>query len=212
MTIRTKVTQNRYLLGAGAAFLIFAFVCLFPITKMIDQIIIDWVQHVHWEVLDRILAVFVAVGSVQISVTGLFILSIIFYKQSNYRKAYLLIAGLLLLTMIEFVMKHFFPHHVIPASYVGRYPWASVAGHLELETPFSFPSGHSMRSAFFLGTLYLGIPVFHRRSFLYLILVYLAGQAVAMNNFGFHWLSDCLAGYWLAGLAIWTIEQVESAP
>lgn len=154
------------------------------------------------------LALFIVPGSLEISVSCLFLLSIWFYRKGDTKRAYWILAAFLIVTVAEHGIKQTFLYPTIPDAYKGRFPFIPLVGSTRVETPSSFPSGHCLRTLLVLGIVFLwfckGIV---RLTFGWLILFFLIMQVVAMNYYGFHWTRDCLGGYHLGIVVLYGFDR-----
>ena len=174
----------------------------------INFLILQTVQSFRSQFLDFGLAPFILLGSPEISISALLALTFYLYRRKQYQKTYLILAALLLLTGIEFVMKHQFVHSRIPSEFRQGFPWIPGVGAATIETPYSFPSGHSLRSMFLAGTLFLWFPLFKLMTRELVIGSLFCVQAFGMNYYGFHWLTDVIGGYWLALIGIQAVRYL----
>lgn len=150
---------------------------------------------------------FVLVGSPEISVGTLLLISFWLYGKKEYQKAYLVLAALLVATALEISMKQWLYNPPVPSEYLGRFPFVPIIGSTDLEMPHPFPSGHSFRSAMLFGVLFLWTGVVKcRRVYLAGVTSYCVLQIVGMNYYGFHWLTDCLGGYSLAWVVYFVLK------
>lgn len=102
-------------------------------------------------------------------------------------------AGFLVGLPVEVLMKSFLHQSSLPAQFrlPSRYPLTIV------NLPGSFPSGHAMRTAFFL--VFLAVLFWNRgdlpgRAFAVALLVLMLPAAYTRIYMGYHWTSDVLAG------------------
>ena len=190
-------------------FLFLTFVIQLSFVYQLNASFLKMIQICHLQIFNYGLIPFVAIGSVEISVSAFLFLSVVFYRRKEFQKAYLVLAVLLVGTATEFFLKQNIHHPRIPLEYRGRFPIIPILGSIEFETENSFPSGHSFRSMFLFGILFIWTSVVrHRKIFLWLVGIYLGVQLIAMNYYGFHWASDVIGGYYLAGLSLYLLKYV----
>ncbi len=194
------------------SFVAYVFVSKFSPVQQFDWAVLEWthsLKSISWKYA---LVPFAVMGSIEFSVSLLFLFSLWIYEKKEYQKAYLILAGLLLLTAIEFMMKQNIHHPRVPIQYrQGRFPFIAGVGTLEIETNYSFPSGHAIRTAFLLGAAFLWSR-FSRtgKVGIVLIVAFLVLQLTSMNYYGFHWPSEIIGGYWLAFTALYYIGLINN--
>ena len=107
---------------------------------------------------------------------------------------------------VEFVMKHVFPHERVPYEFRQGFPGVPGVGAATIETPYSFPSGHSLRSMFLLGICLHRLISSKLGHQIIATLILFGLQAFGMNYYGFHWFTDVAGGYWLAWIGLWAFK------
>ena len=202
--------SNWLLLTLIILFFGFAWLSGIPFVRHFDKITLETIHSFDPSLLRFLLVPFAILGSVEISVTMLLLFSIWFYQKGERKKACWTLCALFVLTVIELIMKQTFHHPPVPKSYQGRFPHVPGIGKIDIETQFSFPSGHSLRSSLCLGTALIWFDFIrpYLKVLIPLALVYLGIQAFALNFYGYHWLSDIMGGYWLTLIAIYTGNKV----
>ena len=188
-------------------FFVFAWASKFSVIHNLDSTILENVHSLEEPFWKYAFVPFALTGSVEFSVGGLFLFSAWFYRKRNYKKAYLILAALLILTAIEFVMKQMIHHPEVPYAYRGRFPHVNGFGMIEIDTNYSFPSGHALRTMLLFGVPFVWF-VSRRYIFLAVAVVFFTLQLLAMNYYGFHWPSDIIGGYWLSLMALYLIYQL----
>lgn len=76
---------------------------------------------------------------------------------------------------------------------------------LVIESTYSFPSGHSMISILFFGTILYVINknnYKYRKVFNIIIPIYILSVGISRIYLGVHYFSDCLSGYLIAGIIL----------
>ena len=191
------------------SFVAYALFSMLPAVHALDSSFLHYVQGFSCPVLKYGLVPFVIVGSVEISVFALLVFSFWLYGKGDLKKAYLVLAVLLIFTGIEFTMKQLIHHSTVPMEYRGRFPFIPVIGSADIDTNYSFPSGHSLRSALLFGLIFLWSSLGRwKGAFLAFVLIYLLVQILGMNYYGFHWTSEVIGGYWLAVVALSLVNRV----
>ncbi len=188
----------------AALFIGLLFVSKLPACQSIDFYILRQIQSLSFSFLTFGFVPFVIVGSIEIGVSGILVFSFWLYRRKEFQKAYLILSALLILTAVEYGMKQIHYHLPVPPEWKGRFPLIPLIGSTHIETNYSFPSGHSLRSLFLFGILFMWWK--QRRSFLFFILAYAVLQCIGMNYYGFHWTSDVIGGYLLALIALYSMD------
>ncbi len=195
----------RTLISLVSGFILFSVVVQLPFVHFFDFLIATTIHNVRESFLDYGFVPFVIVGSIEVSVSGLFLFSMWLYRKGKFRKAYIVLAALLITTTIEFAMKQTLIHPEIPEEFRGRFPFMPFIGSADIETNYSFPSGHSLRSMLLFGTLFMW--QIRTNYFLWFIIIYAVIQCAGMNYYGFHWTSEVFGGYWLAVIALYCMNR-----
>lgn len=171
---------------AAIALLVFLLITVFGLvtdTQHRDSTVTVWLQRAA-PAPDAPASVFVFLGNAEvlIPVTVLAGFALLLWNRSLGVTALQLAAGLAVVSLLAFMLKHVIPHPGPPPSlqrHIARFGISAA-------TPFSLPSGHTMRATCIAGTVLRRYPV-------------LAGALVlcmmaALVYLGDHWTTDVLAG------------------
>lgn len=171
---------------AAIALFVFILIAIFGLathTQQWDRIITVWLQGAA-PAPDAPASVFVFLGNAEvlIPVTVFAGLALFFLDRRLGVATFQLAAGLAAVSLLAFLLKHVIPHPGPPPSlqrHITRFGISAA-------TPFSLPSGHTMRASFLAGTVLRRYPA-------------LAGALVlcmmaALVYLGDHWTTDVLAG------------------
>ncbi len=171
------------LAGALLLLVVLAGVASLSITDSWNRAVTIWLQHAA-PAPDVPAAVLVFLGNaeVMIPVAALAGLALLPRDPQRGRQALWIAAGLVAVSALAFTLKHVIPYPGPP------YPFQRNVFRMgvSVPSPFSFPSGHTMRATFLAGILLRRIPL-------------LAGAIVlcmmaALVYLGDHWTTDVLGG------------------
>ncbi len=151
---------------------------------------------------------FALMGSVEVTIPIVFLLSAWLYKRREYQKAYLCLASLLLALAVGFFLKRTFVHLAPPLEFRGRFP--VEADTISVRTAFSYPSGHLLRVSAICGLLGYWFPAMHRQFARLMLVLVCFLSALAMVYYGFHWPSDVIGGSLLGLFAAETAHSLTS--
>ncbi|HLY21491.1 MAG TPA: phosphatase PAP2 family protein [bacterium] len=112
-----------------------------------------------------------------------------------------LAVGLAAVSVIAVVFKHLIVHPGPPESLARHLP-VPLGAPIQ-STPFSLPSGHTMRATFVAGTLL--------RRFPFAAAALVLGMMAALVYLGEHWLTDVLAAFFLSWACVEAARAVTSA-
>lgn len=171
---------------ATIALLVFLLITVFGLvtdTQHRDSTVTVWLQRAA-PAPDAPASVFVFLGDAEvlIPVTVLAGLALLLWNRSLGAAALQLAAGLAVVSLLAFMLKHVIPHPGPPPPlqrHIARFGISTA-------TPFSLPSGHTMRATFIAGTVLRRYPVPAGA----LVLCMMA----ALVYLGDHWTTDVLSG------------------
>ncbi|MBI4356191.1 MAG: phosphatase PAP2 family protein [Candidatus Omnitrophica bacterium] len=169
-------------------------------------------QRIGTRPLDYALFSFTLLGSVELTLIGWALIGWYLARRSR-RAAVWFLGSFVAATLVELALKYRIPQAPIPAIF-DRNPWHL---HQHISTPYSFPSGHTLRT-FYLGTTLAwlagrGQPVAARRRLMTGLVVVLGLVAFSRVYLGDHWASDVIGGALLAGVALsWLRPHLDLLP
>lgn len=124
----------------GVSLLLASLVYLIPSFSWIDNTILDVFSRLRYPLITNLFLIFTTFGDF-ITIVILLFLSLIFIKKP--KKCLVLVSSVSLVALINQLLKHLI-----------KRPRPEIFFHIT-ENGYSFPSGHSMASAFFYGFLLL---------------------------------------------------------
>ena len=153
-----------------------------PPTHRLDEASTRWLQRAA-PLPDLPAAVFVRLGNAELLIPAVAVLAagLALVHRPSGIAGVRLVAGLVAASLLAVTLKHIIVHPG-PPEYLVR---SVLPGGLYIETPYSFPSGHTLRVTLLAGTAL-------RRSRAAGLLV--LGMMLALVYLGNHWLSDVLGG------------------
>ncbi|HKX16681.1 MAG TPA: phosphatase PAP2 family protein [bacterium] len=162
-------------------------VALLPPSHRWDTAITAWIQR-GAPAPDRPAAALVFLGDAEVMIPAVVLAGLLIGRRDPTRTgpALRLAAGLAGVSVIAFGLKYVVPHPG-PSPEFQR---AVVRWGVSVTQPFSFPSGHTMRTAFFALTALRRAPVAAG--------TLVAAMMAALVYLGDHWPSDVLGGLCLA--------------
>ena len=171
-----------------------------------------WLQRHGRAWLDLAFFSFTLIGGAEPTLAMAAALSVWRWRAGRPRTAVKLWIIFVLLTLLELALKYGIGQPRPPEIF-DRSPWR--APHLiRIPSPYSFPSGHTLRTVFLFG--YLGYLLVHDqrrvwwRSMLQTVLwIGILLMCVSRVYLGDHWASDVIGGYLLGCVGVWCMQQSE---
>jgi membrane-associated phospholipid phosphatase len=175
---------------ALAAFGLLAWIASLPLMHRVDEVSTRWLQRAA-PLPDVPASVIVRLGNAEILIPAVAVAAgLVFLRNRASGIAGMrLAAGLVAASILAVTLKHIVVHPG-PPEYLVR---LVLPGGLYIETPYSFPSGHTLRVTLLAGTAL-------RRTRVAGLLV--LGMMLALMYLGNHWLSDVLGGLCLGWVLI----------
>ena len=148
-----------------------------------DRAVTSWLQRAA-PAPDVPAAALVFLGNAEVVITGVVIAGILLLWRDpgQSRAALWLAVGLASVSLLTVLLKYVIPHPGPPDELTRRIFRAG----LSLPTPNSFPSGHTVRTTFLVGTLFRRCPLLGG--------VIVLCMMAALVYLGDHWASDVLGG------------------
>jgi undecaprenyl-diphosphatase len=175
------------------------------LTRPLDLFVTYFIQGFSAPTLDYGLYFFTLIGSIEFSCFAMLVVCWYLYREYEWSGAFLYLFFFVALSLIELAWKNLVTY-TGPGIEFDRNPfhWAMVT----TSAPYSFPSGHTLRSAFLLGIWFQRVtlkgPLFCWRVLPQKILIcfLVLGVGYSRIYLGDHWLSDVLGGYLLAAIGL----------
>lgn len=186
--------------GAVLVFGLLVWVSAFPMMHRWDEATTAWLQRAA-PVADLPAAVLVLLGNAEVVIPAV-ALSGALWLRRNRESAIAtlwLAVGLIGASLLALTLKFLIVHPGPPASFLRH---VFDAG-LQAPTPYSFPSGHTLRTVVLTGTAL--------REVRWLAGLLVAGMMAALVYLGHHWLSDVLGGLCLGWALIEAGEVIRKA-
>jgi membrane-associated phospholipid phosphatase len=172
------------LAGGALLFVVLAGIASFGVSNHLDRAITFWLQHAA-PLLDVPAVLFVSLGNAEVVIPAAVLAGLALYRRDPQRgrAALWLAAGLALVSVAAVVLKATIPSPGPPLSFQRHLAYRHG---VSLYTPFSFPSGHTMRTTLIAGTVLRHRPVLGG-----LIVICMM---VGLVYLGDHWTTDVLGG------------------
>ena len=188
-------------------FLILTLFVAKQVTRPFDLEVTQRLQLFASPALDYFMYFFTLLGSIEFSSFALLLGSWYLYRKYEWPGVFLYLFFFMALSGLEFIWKYVVTY-TGPGPEFDRNPFHW--GFVSVQTPYSFPSGHTFRSVFLLGVWYQRldeklVPARGDVAIQKLVILTLtAGVAVSRVYLGDHWTSDVAGGVLLAliGLAL----------
>jgi len=191
----------RFRLGATlVGFSLLVWIASLPLMHRLDEAVTRWLQRAA-PLPDMPASILVRLGNAELVIPAVAAVAGLLFV-TNRRSgiaAIWLAAGLAAASLLAVTLKHVIVHPGPPASLVR--PGLPVG--LYIATPYSFPSGHTLRVTLLAGT------ALRERRWLGGALV--LGMMVALVYTGGHWLSDVLGGLCLGWALIEAGQVIRTA-
>ena len=188
------------LLAALATFGVLVWAAALPLTHRLDETVTVWLQRAA-PGPDYPASILVLLGNAEVVIPGVVLAAWLLWRRHRASGLGILwfAAGLTVASLLAVMLKHLIIHPGPPAEF-GR-PVIQFGLHADL--PYSFPSGHTLRTTLLAWTGLRNAP----RLAGLLILSMMA----ALVYLGDHWLSDVLGGLFLAWVLIEVTGVVTTA-
>lgn len=189
------------LAAASVLFILLFGLTFLPTSHRWDEAVTTWLQHAAPAPdLPAALLTFLGDAEVLIPAIGLAGVLLLWKNRVQGSAALGLAVGLLAISILALAMKHAIPRPG-PPSLLQRHVFRM--GLSVAPQPFSFPSGHALRTTFIAGTLLRRTPV-------------LGGAAVlammtALVYLGDHWMTDVFAGLCLGWVFVEVARGLDAA-
>ncbi len=143
-------------------------------------------------------AVLALLGNAEVMISAAFLSGLLWFLRDRRRGLALLwlALGLIGASVVAVALKHVMVHPGPPPSFQRHVLDLGV----HYPTPFSFPSGHTMRTTVLAGTAFRRVPL--------LAGVTVAGMMAALVYLGDHWTSDVLGGLCLGWAFVVVLRAV----
>ena len=191
----------RFRLGAAlAGFSLLVWLASLPLMHRLDEAVTRWLQRAA-PLPDLPASILVRLGNAELLIPGVAAAAGLLYL-ANRRSgiaAFWLAAALVAASLLAVTLKHVIVHPGPPESLVR--PGLPVG--LYIATPYSFPSGHTLRVTLLAGT------ALRRSRWLGGALV--LGMMLALIYTGGHWFSDVLGGLCLGWLLVEAWQAIRTA-
>ena len=171
----------------------------------IDVWALHMAQHRTSETLDAVGKVFSVAGDLEYSATALVVLSAVLFLGGRRVLAGRLLTAFVVTGLVEFAMKMLLQQVPMPEETARSTDPSPI---FEVAYPYSYPSGHVLRSVILLGAVCaLWSNMFARVA----VVVFLAGMAASRVYLGVHWASDVLGGALLGVTGIaWAFGSISA--
>ncbi len=186
--------------GASVAFGLLVWMATLPMMRRVDEVFTRWLQRAA-PLPDLPASILVLLGNAEVVIPSVAVVaSLLFLKNRRSGIAAMwLAAGLGAASLLAVTLKYVIVHPGPPA-YFER---PEVAFGLHLGTPYSFPSGHTLRATLLAGTAL--------RTSRRLAGVLVLSMMLALVYTGGHWLSDVLGGLCLGWALIEAGQVIRTA-
>jgi len=171
-----------------------------PMIHRWDEWVTVWLQRTA-PIPDLPAAMLVLLGNAEVVILGLLLAAIVLWRQDRRRStaALWLGGGVAVVGLVAVGLKHLIVHPGPPPA-LQR---IVLNAGLQLPTPYSYPSGHTLRTTLLAGTIFRRVPLFAATLVL--------GMMAALVYLGDHWLSDVLGGLCLGWASVEVAGAVRTA-
>ena len=121
------------------------------VTRPLDLIVTQTLQHYGFKALDYGMYFFTLLGSIEFSCFALLVVCWYLYRKYQWPGVFIYLFFFMALGGVECVWKYIVAY-TPPGPEFDRNPFHF--GFFSIRTPYSFPSGHTFRSAFLLGVFF----------------------------------------------------------
>lgn len=194
-------TDARVRLGAAsAAFGLLVSMASLPMAHRWDEVVTRWLQRAA-PFPDLPASLLVRLGNAEIVIPSVAVVAavLLFNQRRSGGAAAWLVVGLVAASILAVALKHVIVHPGPPENLTRP----GLPGGLHVSTPYSFPSGHTLRATLLAGT------ALRTRRLLGAVLV--LAMMLALVYAGDHWLSDVLGGLSLGWALIEAGQMIRTA-
>lgn len=179
---------------------------------LLDHKVTLLVQQYGRRWLDELLFGFTLLGSIESTLLLVSVIGLWLWARGHRRAAVALLLVFAAITLTELTLKFTLPQPHVPHTF-NRSPASGILW-LHLRTPFSFPSGHTLRSVFILGYVaaLVGRGTAWQRALRAVLWMAVALVCISRVYLGDHWASDVLGGWLLAMLGLWWLQRHRHTP
>ena len=191
----------RRTVGLAVAFVVTTVLAEMDATRSLDQSLLEAAQSVANPSLDLVASLVSILGQAEVTVPIALALAVVWWRREGTRGLVplLVFSGV----AVEVLMKYVVPH---PGPPEGLSRGIHLPHLLRVDSPYSFPSGHLLRTAFLTALIGARAPYFAAGS----LWAVVAAMAVTRVYLAEHWPSDVvgglLLGWVLARVAVWFRE------
>jgi membrane-associated phospholipid phosphatase len=193
---RPRVPPGVALLGFG----LLAVYAALPASRVPDLAFTHWIQRAA-PGPDLAASIFTLLCNAEVVIPATVLVAVVLYltRRPGWAETAWLAAGLAAGSVLAVVLKHVIAHPG-PSGALLR---PGVAFGIRATTPFSFPSGHTLRTTMIAGAALRRLP--------WLAAALVIAMMAALVYVGAHWLSDVLGGLCLGWTLLGALEAVRTA-
>ncbi len=180
------------------------------VTRPLDLTVTQTLQRYGFKALDYGMYFFTLLGSIEFSCFALLVVCWYLYRKYQWPGVFIYLFFFMALSGVECVWKYIVAY-IPPGPGFDRNPfhfWFFSFG-----TYYSFPSGHTFRSAFLLGIWYQRlnqkyVPAQGNVMIQKIVIIVLSFMiGFSRIYLGDHWMSDVIGGFLLAGIGLLLVSQ-----